>query len=263
MRKEPTDIYISFHHTWLLPWYLFELWLAFRSRARFLIGINPDFVGGHGVFDRAVPESLLGARHYRLFFLDVVRLLGEAGGDIATEFPLEPWDIDRAQACIRQALPNRSHVVCFHVGASHPSQLWPIDCFKELAKRLQAEGCEIVLIGTREERELTNQVAAELPEGSTLNVAGTTDLFEMAALIDASDLFVGNDSGPMHVAIARRRPTIGLIGPGKPRYHCYEPHEAVILKNPGYYDIKEHKDTFFPWRLTVEEVYEKAKGLLQ
>ncbi len=262
MRKTPVDIYISFHHTWLPQWYLLELWLAVCSDARFRVGINPDYVSGHGVFDRSVPESLLDGRHYRPFFMDVVGLLGDGGKDLTTECPLEPQEIEAARDRIRRAVPTRHRVVCLHVGATHLAQLWPVDRFKELAKRLVVDGFGIVLVGARDEYVLTEQVVEGLPHGSYLNTTGTTDLFQMAALIDVAHLFIGNDSGPMHVAIARRRPTIGLIGPGKPRYHLYEPDEAVILKNPISWDIADRKESCFPWAITVEEVYGKARELL-
>ena len=262
MRKTPVDVYISFHHTWLPQWYLLELWLAVCSQARFRVGINPDYVSGHGVFDRSVPESLLDGRHYRPFFLDVVGLLGDCGKDLTTECPLVSQEIEAARDRIRRAMPTRHRVVCLHVGAMHFAQLWPLDRFRELATRLVAEGCGIVLVGTRNEYILTEQVVEGLPQGSYLNTTGTTDLFQMAALIDVSHLFIGNDSGPMHVAIARRRPTIGLIGPGKPRYHLYEPDEAVILRNPVAMDIKDRKEAAFPWMISVEEVYETARKLL-
>ncbi len=262
MRKTPVDIYISFHHTWLPQWYLLELWLAVCSTARFRVGINPDYVSGHGVFDRSVPESFLDGRHYRPFFMDVVGLLGDCGKDLATECPLEPQEIEAARERIRRAVPTRHRVVCLHVGAMHFAQLWPVDRFKELAKRLVADGCGIVLVGTRDEYVLTEQVVEGLSQGSYLNTTGATDFFQMAALIDASHLFIGNDSGPMHVAIARRRPTIGLIGPGKPRYHLYEQDEAVILRNPIAMDIKDRKEDAFPWMISVEQVYETAQKLL-
>jgi len=262
LRQEPCDLYVSFHHTWMLQWYLLELWLAACSGARYTIGINPDFVSGPGVFDQAVPESLLGERHYRPFFLDVVRLLGDPGKDLATEFPLAPGEIETARERIRRSLPGKERIICLHVGATHKAQLWPIDRFIELARRCQADGHGIVLIGTADEQPLTQQVARSLPSGTVLDVAGTTTLFEMAALIAAADLFIGNDSGPLHVAIARRRPTIGLIGPGRARYHRYSPDEAVIIRNPVVCDIQNMKNRAFPWAITVDDVYDKAQALL-
>jgi heptosyltransferase-1 len=262
MRKKPIDIYISFHHTWLPQWYLLELWLAARSDARFRVGINPDYVSCQGVFDRSVPESLLDERHYRAFFMDVVGLLGNPGKDVATECPLTLQEIEEARSRVRRAMPVRDRIICLHVGATHAAQLWPIDRFQELARKLEADGYGMVLLGTRAERALTDQITSVLQTGSYLDAVGTTDLFQMAALIEVSHLFIGNDSGPLHVAIARRRPTIGLIGPGKPRYHLYEPDEAVILRNPIAMDIKDRKEAAFPWTLSVEEVYGAARKLL-
>ena len=262
MKKKPTDIYVSFHHTWLPQWYLFELWIAARSGARFTVGINPDYIRGSGVFDRSVTESLLGNRHYRPFFMDIVNLFGEAGYDYTAEFPLEAHEIEEAKIRIHTVMSDCRKVVCLHVGGSFSSKLWPINRFEELSKMLVSDGCGIVLIGTNEEHKLTKYIAEILPEGRWLDATGNTNLFQMAALIDASDLFIGNDSGPMHIAISRKRPTIGLIGPGKPRYHQYEPEEAVIMKNPVLPDTKENKEIDFPWTLTAEEVYEKARGLL-
>ena len=263
IRQEPCDLYVSFHHCWLPQWYLLELWLAVRSRARYKIGINPDFVRSPGVFDRALPESQLGERHYRPFFLEVVGLLGETGKDLSMEFPLEPGEVRNAQEAIKTVLPGKRRIICLHVGATHAAQLWPLDRFLELAKRFEADRYGLVLIGTKEERHLTDQLAASLSSGTVLDVAGTTTLFQMAAFIDASDLFIGNDSGPMHVAVARRRPTIGLIGPGRTRYHRYEPDEAVMLLNPVPFDIRDQKDAAFPWAITVDEVYAAAKDLLK
>jgi len=263
IRQEPCDLYVSFHHCWLPQWHLLELWLAARSGARYKVGINPDFVRSPGVFDRALPESRLGDRHYRPFFLEVVGLLGEAGKDLSLEFPLEPGEVLNAKEAIRTALPGKRRIICLHVGATHAAQLWPLDRFIELAKRFETDGDGLVLLGTEEERDLTGRLAASLPSGTVLNVAGKTTLFQMAAFIDASDLFIGNDSGPMHVAIARRRPTMGLIGPGRPRYHRYEPDEAVMLLNPVPFDIRDQKDAAFPWAITVDEVHAAAKGLLK
>lgn len=265
LRKNNYDIYISFHHTWLLQWYLFELLLAICSGAKFRVGINPGFVPHHGVFDRSVSESELGALHYRHFFLDVVALLGPRTDDYKTEFVLKPKEIVEARQNIAKTMHGRKKRICFHVGASHPSQLWPIDRFRELAERLVARGYGIVLVGNQRERDLNEQVTANLPDDSFVNAAGDTDLFQMAALIDSTDLFIGNDSGPMHVSIARKRPTIGLIGPGKPRYHNYSPEEALMLKSIAAnldYDPIELKLKPWPWEITVDQVFNCALRML-
>ena len=270
-RAEPTDLWVSFHHPWLPQWVLLELWLAARSGARFRVGVTPDWLPGPGVFDRALPESRLGDRHYRPFFLDVVGLLGAPGDqacgeppkDVAAEFPLEAHETAAARARVAGALPGRRPVVCLHPGASHVAQRWPADRFRDLALRLVADGCGIVLIGTDAERRVLTPLLAALPPGTWLDGVGGTSLIDAAALVDASDLFIGNDSGPLHIAVARGRPAIGLVGRGQPRYYGYEPGEAVILINPGDPGPDRGKDHAIDWRLGVDEVHAAARRLLR
>ena len=265
LHDEPVDLYVSFHHTWLPQWYLLELLLAARSGARFRVGINPDIVTGAGVFDRALHERELGGRHYREFFLDVVGLLGDAGKDIATEFPLMEEERREAAVRIRLGIPERTRTVCLHVGASHASKQWPLERYIGLAKRLEERGCGVLLVGAASERVWTDQIARALRPGSVLDLAGRTSLFELAACIDQSSLFIGNDSGPLHIAIARRRPAIGLIGPGQPRYVGYDPAEAMILQDgtprPAYEGIA-HKEAPWLWKIGVDDVFGAAMTLI-
>lgn len=266
LRQEPCDLYVSFHHPWLLQWYLFELWVAARSGARFRVGINPAFVHGAGVFDRALSESQLADRHYRFFFLDVVGLLGDAGKDAAMEFPLQPEEIEEARTWIRAALPDRERIVCLHTGASHPAKCWPQDRFAALARRLVEEArCGLVFVGSPDEAPLVRHIAAGLPASSYVDAAGRTNIFQLGALIEACTMFIGNDSAPLHLAVARRRPTIGIIGPGDARYYRYHPDEAVILKDdPGVSTghVIALKETVWAWRMSVEDVFAHAVRLL-
>ena len=70
-----------------------------------------------------------------------------------------------------------------------------------------------------------------LKDGKTVNLAGKTTLREMAAFLKRCILFIGNDSGPLHVATAAGIPVIGFYGPGE--YHRFKPwgmnHEAFRL----------------------------------
>jgi ADP-heptose:LPS heptosyltransferase len=97
---------------------------------------------------------------------------------------------------------------------------WPRVRFAELAARLvREEGARIALVGTLSERDWTSGVverAGDLPAGSLVNLSGRLSFGALAALLDACDLFVTNDSGPMHIAAALATPTLGLFGPETP-----------------------------------------------
>jgi len=265
VRKKHYDIYISFHHPWMPQWYFLELLLAAFSGATFRIGINPDYVSNNGVFDQSAREADIGDRHYRDFYFDLIRLIGNPTMDYSMDFPIEDHERASAEAWIQEIMPGCNRIVCMHVGASTEAKRWPLENFCNLALRFVSIGCGIVLIGTQQERIHTEKIEKILPSGNCLNSAGSTDLFRMGAIIDASDLFIGNDSGPMHIAIARKKPTIGLIGPYHPRFHKYPKEEATIIRNPtpiDGYDAIAVKESDYRWEIPVDLVFSEAMKLL-
>lgn len=264
LRDPVCDLFVGFHWSWLPQWTLLELWMAWRSSARFSIGVNPPEAGRRSVYDRFLPESRLGDRHCRDFFMDVVGLVGDGGKDLSMEFPLLPEEIEAARQRLRSTLPLCPKVVCLHPGATHAYQRWPVEAYVELATRLQAAGCGIVLVGTGQERSLTARIASALRADAVLDAAGTTSLFELGALIHASDLFIGNDSGPLHIAVARRRPAVGIVHRGSdPRFYRYHPEEAVIILDagPSGWGMKD-KEVIREWGISVDDVWSKVRTLL-
>ena len=102
------------------------------------------------------------------------------------------------------------------VGAaeSAKSRMWLKERFADLANRLiKKYNAKIILFGNNEEKryidELQNLI---IFKKKTFNVAGLVKVREMFYLISLCKLFIGNDSGPMHVAAAQGTKTIGLFG---------------------------------------------------
>lgn len=112
-----------------------------------------------------------------------------------------------------------------NAGALSLERRWPTANFADLARRLARElpGARVALIGSRGERDYTGEVLAQAGEGlgAAANLAGRLDVAELGALLERADLFVSNDSGPMHLAAALGTPTVGLFGPETPV--MYEP----------------------------------------
>jgi len=109
--------------------------------------------------------------------------------------------------------------VMMHVGARRPLRRWPANQFAALANRLQAAyGLQTVWVGGPEDEPLIAQVTA-LTHQPTARFQG--NLMAFCALARHAALFVGNDSGPMHLAAAMDAPTLGLFGPGEP--HVFGP----------------------------------------
>lgn len=93
-----------------------------------------------------------------------------------------------------------------------PAKCWPADRFRSLAQKLLLdERLVMVFFGDRAAVPLIEEMTAGLQD-RVINLAGRTTLRELMALIGATDLFLTNDSGPMHIAAALGVPLLALFG---------------------------------------------------
>ncbi|MBN2355607.1 glycosyltransferase family 9 protein [candidate division KSB1 bacterium] len=97
--------------------------------------------------------------------------------------------------------------------AAFANKRWPLEYYAELGKKMQLhDNTCLVLIGDNRDRNITEQIAEQLPQ-QPLNLAGELSLMETAAAIHCLNLFVTNDTGPMHMASALKIPTLAIFGP--------------------------------------------------
>lgn len=107
--------------------------------------------------------------------------------------------------------------VMIQPGARYWFKAWPPERFAELADRLNDRfGCQIVVGGSPEEESLTQSVVHQA-KSRLLSLSGRSDVRMLAALLKRSALFIGNDTGAMHIAAAVGTPVVGLFGPSNPR----------------------------------------------
>lgn len=106
----------------------------------------------------------------------------------------------------------RKPVVCIHPGAGNEMKEWPERFFISLIDLLvQDLGVNVLLIGGPEEAEIADRLARNAADPVAVrSVAGLISLRALPALISRCALFVGNDSGPKHIAALVGIPTIGI-----------------------------------------------------
>ena len=98
-------------------------------------------------------------------------------------------------------------------GATYGSaKRWYPEKFAEVARAF-SDSYEIVLFGGPNEVEMANDIESRLHGVNITNLAGKTSVQELCARIGGLDLFITNDSGPMHVAAAYQVPTVAIFGP--------------------------------------------------
>lgn len=100
-------------------------------------------------------------------------------------------------------LPDDYIVVCPE--AKFASKMWAIQNFEALASKLISQGHKVVVLGQK--------TKLEIPESDNyFNLVGKTNMQELQQVISEAKLFIGNDSGPMHIAYSNRIPVIALFG---------------------------------------------------
>jgi lipopolysaccharide heptosyltransferase II len=200
-------------------------WLAGVPRR-----VGPDSLGrGFSLTDRLPLSGSPGdLRHQAEIYLDLARLLG-----LPVERPrmcFVPTAEERARALRWSGL----QIALLPGGGANPgmtlaAKRWPVERYRELARRLVVElGARVLLVGGPEDAALNEQLmeGLALPAGSILNLAGRTSFGELAAQFEQCALFIGNDSSPMHLAAAVGIPVIALFGPTSPaEYAPYPPSD--------------------------------------
>jgi ADP-heptose:LPS heptosyltransferase len=138
-----------------------------------------------------------------------------------TEMPEDPAAADAVSRRLRAAGVGPAHkIIVIHVSAGNPFRRWPLSSFAELVRALgEADPSRrIILTSGPSEAGAANSVAAAAaappgPGGNVVVRLGETSLAELRALVGRAALFVGGDSGPLHVASTTDTPIVAILGP--------------------------------------------------
>jgi ADP-heptose:LPS heptosyltransferase len=120
-------------------------------------------------------------------------------------------------------VPDDARLVVLHVSAGNPFRRWPSERFAELAAALatRARPLHVVVTSGPSEADAASRVAMlarrlAADGGERIVRCGEFDLAELAALVTRARLYIGGDSGPLHVAATTRTPVVALFGPTLP-----------------------------------------------
>jgi heptosyltransferase II len=157
-------------------------------------------------------------QHVVYTFLDLLKPLGiKKTVEKLPKLNYSSVDKNNVEKLLKNFKINKKNLlVGFGVGAaeSAKSRMWPKERFAEVANYLiHKYKTKIILIGNKEEGKIIKEIQSLIiDKKNSFNVAGLINVREMFCLIGKCKLFIGNDSGPMHVAAAQGVKTIGLFG---------------------------------------------------
>ena len=221
LRREKYDLAIDFHggpRSSLLTW---------LSGAPQRIGY--DIFGRGWMYTTRVPRPrALRPRHSVVSQWDVLSPLGIAPPNPeidATEMREDADAMSRVARRLADAgIRGDSAVIVIHVSAGNPFRRWPSACFVDLVCRLVSQDLKRRIILTSGPSDaaaaaaIATDARARLSEHQRTAVVecGEFDLAELRALIAGAALYIGGDSGPLHIAGTTGVPIVGLYGPTLP-----------------------------------------------
>lgn len=156
--------------------------------------------------DRFVPYQYY--QHEMLRALEVVGLLGAAPVLLEPVIPVSPGELARGFELV-----GEGPVLAIHPGATDPRRRWPAQRFGEIAKRVVAEGARVVVVGDSSDTAAADEIVAIAGSGAA-SLAGRLSLGELVGVLAAVGSFVGNDSGPRHLAQAVGCSTVAIYWVG-------------------------------------------------
>ena len=221
LRRSRYDIVIDFHGGTR------SAWLTVASGAPTRVGY--DVPGRGWCYTTRVPwsRSLVPPRHSVQNLWDLIATLGIDEPNRIQDPVVMPLDAAAVLAVTTRLnaahVPADARIVVMHVSAGNPFRRWPAEAFAAVAAALASEDPtrRILITSGPSEAAAAQAVAAaaRTRAGSAADGivrCGEFDLSELRALIARAALYIGGDSGPLHLAATTSTPVVALFGPTLP-----------------------------------------------
>ncbi|MDO8607374.1 MAG: glycosyltransferase family 9 protein [Phaeospirillum sp.] len=159
--------------------------------------------------------------------------------------PLPPrlWTTPEQDRAAEALIPPGDPVIAIGPGANWGAKQWPADRFAAVVARLTAmdgvlPGARLAVFASPSERPAILPVLSAVPPDRLIDLVGRVDLATATACLRRCSLYLGNDSGLMHMAAASGVPTLGLFGPSSELFYGPWGEHCASIRGPrGFEDI--------------------------
>jgi len=232
--------------------------LAYLSGAKERIGFHKPFG-----FLCSIPVPKISSKHAVDCNLELLEKIDIKTNERELEMFVSQSDRDFAA----NILPDVKPIVGIFPGAGWKLREWMPERFAEVANRcVKNFDAQIVVFGGPKEKKLVGYIK-NLIIGSPIIFSGGLTISQLAALIERCNLFISNDTGPMHISVAMKTSTIALFGPGN--HIKFQPigdeHEIIrhpVPCSPCKQFTTKCKDNICMKSITVDEVWQVCKRKL-
>lgn len=246
-----------------------QLFLFFM-RGKFKIGQDPT--GYFNYLDKRIQSQ---APHQIEKNMDVIRAIStfHEKNDLANLWnPTTDEDRRKIEGFLRKEKIFDTNYVVLHAVSSWKPRQWPLERWAGVADFFAEKGWKPVFIGTSQESGDIEKIQKLMKKDDSINLTGQLTIRELIAFMEKAGLFIGSDSGPMHLASVAGLKGIVLFGPGDPEEWGYKTLHKIIYKKqacspcPQFGFKKKCAKNFSVctglMAITLSDVIEKAKEIL-
>jgi len=264
LKKKRFDLAVVLHPTNRV--HLVTFFAGIRRR------IGYDRKLGFLLTDRIEHTKQLGQKHELEYALDLVRCLGIEPKDKTLFMPLKPESEAWVEKLFKQeGIEKTDRLLAIHPGASCPSKIWPNKRFADVASRLiEKYGFRVLVIAGPKDLALAESVIKHMHH-PVINLAGRISVSQLASVLKRCNLFISNDSGPVHIAASVGTPVISIFGRnqkglGPVRWGPIGKKDKILHKEVGCIECLAHnctKEFACLKAITVDDVIDAANSILR
>jgi len=262
IRKEKYDVVLDFHGGPRASL------LTFFSKAKLKIGYKVKYK--NFIYDIKIPRKPKnGSIHSVENHVNLVKALGINSTKIpplSLPFPLKP-EVENVKKIIEDNKLESSRMIVLHISAGNRFRDFGVDKIAKLINLLaKSPGTKILLVGSQEDQKAAEEIQKKC-DFAVLSLVGKLNLMELKELISRSALFVGPDSGPMHIAASTSTPIVAYFGPTLPvHFSPWKARFVVIEKKLACRPCKQKRclseDFCCLQTITPEEIFEACLSFI-
>ncbi len=192
-------------------------WMLWRGRVRWRVGFSDHFRRLLLNIPVSLPKEEL---HDVMLYEKLLHPFGAVEKQMELSLVIRQEEQEKMRLLLSSlGKKPEEKLIVINPGAAYGSaKCWPKESFRSVAQELQRTGFFCVFVGDEKSVPMINEIIQNenASENNLISLAGKTSLRELMAILSLADCVLSNDSGPMHIAAALKRPLVAIFGSTNP-----------------------------------------------